>query len=302
MSVCGDLAQFPRSSSCSLSRAWRTPPTPRPASDQPIAEQTAALAAVNPAATGDSIRAVVTGLRQTIVDNGLSQALTQASDWVKELELSWTAHREGQTAFGINTGDDANSGLDTRSASAALAAKAAGFSAHPYAIDLGLVTFGTGGAESEVWQLGHAQPLAALITDQQYHRARFRGSRPDQQQRRSRQQPRPSAWRARADPAVACHGRRRSLLVGRTRLRPKGRRHARRLEAEPRRECRDRRRPRRGYPRQWRLRRRALSFAAGSVEVVFSKDFLFFVMAGPAPAIHVFVALKTRRCPEQVRA
>lgn len=131
-------------------------------SDQVVTEQTAALAAVNPSATGGSIRAVVTGLRQTIVDNGLSQALNHASDWVKELEVSWTAHLNGQTAFGFNTGD-ADSGLDTTSATAALAAKEASFTSRPYAIDLGIVTFGTGGAENEVWQLGHARPLAALV-------------------------------------------------------------------------------------------------------------------------------------------
>lgn len=132
---------------------------------QPAAEQTAALAALNPteSATGDSIRAVVTGLRQTIVDNGLSQAITRAGDWVKELEVSWTAHRGNETASGIDTAD-ADHGLDTTPASAAITAKGAGFGARSPGLNLGLISFGTGGAESEVWALGHAQPLAALLT------------------------------------------------------------------------------------------------------------------------------------------
>jgi hypothetical protein len=135
---------------------------PAPASQQTIPEQTAALAALNP--TGDGIRAVVTGLRQTIVDNGLSQALNHASDWVKELELSWAAHRDGHAATGIDTATDADSERDSAAAKAALAAKDDDFAAHLYSLNLGLVSFGTGGAESQVWELGHAQPLAALVT------------------------------------------------------------------------------------------------------------------------------------------
>jgi hypothetical protein len=125
----------------------------------PTSEQTAALAALSPAATGDSIRAVAAGLRQSLADSGVSQALTQASDWVKELELSWTAHRDGRTANGIDTDADAESGLNTTMSSAALVAKDVGFAARPYALNLGLISFGSGGAENQVWELGHAQPL-----------------------------------------------------------------------------------------------------------------------------------------------
>jgi hypothetical protein len=145
----------------SMARAADSIPLPPPSTP----EQTAALAALNPAegATGDSIRAVVTGLRQTIVDNGLSQAITRASDWVKELELSWTAHRGSETATGIDTAD-ADIGLDTAGGGAAVAARDVGFAARPASLNLGLISFGTGGAENEVWALGHSQPLAALIT------------------------------------------------------------------------------------------------------------------------------------------
>lgn len=132
---------------------------------QPLPEQTADLAALNPAAgaTGDSIRAVVTGLRQTIVDNGLSQAITRAGDWVKELELSWTAHRGGETATGIDTAD-ADGELDTAAGGATLATKDVGFAKRSPALNLGLISFGTGGVENQVWALGHSQPLDALIT------------------------------------------------------------------------------------------------------------------------------------------
>ena len=109
--------------------------------------------------SGDGIRAVVSGLRQTLADNGLSQALTRASDWVKELEVSWTAHLNGRTSSGIDTAANTDTGLDTITA---VAGKRAAFAAHPYSLNLGLVSFGTSGPEDQVWALGHAQPLAAL--------------------------------------------------------------------------------------------------------------------------------------------
>jgi len=112
--------------------------------------------------SGDGIRAVVSGLRQTLADNGLSQALTRASDWVKELEVSWTAHLNGRTSSGINTQADTETDLDTGTATAAVASNRAAFASHPYSLNLGLVSFGTSGPEDQVWALGHAQPLAAL--------------------------------------------------------------------------------------------------------------------------------------------
>lgn len=114
--------------------------------------------------SGSGIRAVVTGLRQTVVDNGLSQALNRAGDWVKELELSWAAHRGTDTAVGIDTEADADTDTDTDlpAAAAALAAKTAGFASPTKSLSLGLLSFGAGGAESQVWALGHAQPLTSL--------------------------------------------------------------------------------------------------------------------------------------------
>lgn len=143
----------------SMARAADSTPAP----ETPTGEETAALAALNPTATGNSLRAVVTGLRQTIVDNGLSEALTHASDWVKELEVTWTAHRDGHTVAGIDTAE-AEPSLETSVAAATLAAKNAAFDTKSSALNLGPLSVGTGGAESEVWELGHAQPLAALIT------------------------------------------------------------------------------------------------------------------------------------------
>ncbi len=112
--------------------------------------------------SGEGIRAVVSGLRQTLTDNGLSQALTRAGDWVKELEVSWTAHLNGRASSGIDTAANTETGLDTITAGTAVAGKRAAFAAHPYSLTLGLVSFGTSGPEDQVWALGHAQPLAAL--------------------------------------------------------------------------------------------------------------------------------------------
>ena len=133
-----------------------------PAPETPTPEQTAALAALNPAASEAGIRAVVTGLRQSLLDNGLSRALGQASDWVKELEITWTAHRNGRATTVLDTQTEAV--REAKSVRAALATKNAPLDSHLSALNLGLVSFGTGGAESEVWTLGHAQPLAALVT------------------------------------------------------------------------------------------------------------------------------------------
>ncbi|HVA11702.1 MAG TPA: hypothetical protein VNF99_00495 [Stellaceae bacterium] len=110
--------------------------------------------------SGDGFRAVVTGLRQSLADNGLSQALTRARDWVKELELSWTAHRDERTALGIDTETD----TDTSSATANTAPTAAAFAARPYRLNLGLVSFDAGGSEDQVWAVGHTAPLAAVAT------------------------------------------------------------------------------------------------------------------------------------------
>jgi hypothetical protein len=110
-------------------------------------------------ASGNGLRGVVTGLRTSLVDNGLSQALTRAGDWVKELELSWTAHRDGLIA----SDGDGDTDLEAQR-SAALARHATGFAARPNNLNLGLVSFGAGGTEDQIWALGHAQPLAALTT------------------------------------------------------------------------------------------------------------------------------------------
>lgn len=132
----------------------------------PIASDQIAAADPGAATSGDDIRAVVTGLRQSVVDNGLSEAFNRASDWVKELELSWTAHRSASAALGIDTEADANTDSETDtdrpSATAALAARTAGLASPTRSLGLGLFSFGAGGAESQVWALGHAQPLTSL--------------------------------------------------------------------------------------------------------------------------------------------
>lgn len=112
--------------------------------------------------SGDGIRAVVSGLRQSLADNGLSQALTRASDWVKELEVSWTAHLNGHATGAISTEAEADTDLETAATTAVAAAKRVAFASHPATLNLGLVSFGTSDTDDQVWALGHAQPLTSL--------------------------------------------------------------------------------------------------------------------------------------------
>jgi hypothetical protein len=107
----------------------------------------------------EGIRSVVTGLRQSIVDNGLSQALTHAGDWVKELEVSWSAHRNEHAS--LDTDADDASDLNLAEAAAVTVSHATAFVSRPYSLNLGLVTFGTNGADDPVWAIGHAQPLTS---------------------------------------------------------------------------------------------------------------------------------------------
>ena len=113
--------------------------------------------------SGDGIRAVVSGLRQSLADNGLSQALTRAGDWVKELEVSWTAHLNGRAASGLNS--DADTDLETTVATTAVADKRAVFASRPATLNLGLVSFGTSRNDDQVWAIGHAQPLTSLTAN-----------------------------------------------------------------------------------------------------------------------------------------
>ena len=117
--------------------------------------------AVEPSAPKASpIRTVITGLRQSLTDNGVSQALNRAGDWVKELEVSWTAHLNGHAPGGINTETD----TDRDTGAAPAVPKHVAFASHPARIDLGLVSLGSSDADDRVWAIGHAQPLASLIT------------------------------------------------------------------------------------------------------------------------------------------
>src|SRR6202012_3721843 len=115
--------------------------------------------------SGDRIRAVVSGLRQSLADNGLSQALTRAGDWVKDLEVSWTAHQGGRASGGINTATDSDSDMDTPAPTATAASKRVAFPSHPASLNLGLVSFGPSNSDDQVGAIGHAQPLASLPTD-----------------------------------------------------------------------------------------------------------------------------------------
>ena len=122
----------------------------------------------------DQIRHVVSGLRQSLADNGLSQALTRTGDWVKELEVTWTVHLHGRASIDINTQPEPETGLDAigldaMPGSAAVAAKPVVFASHGNSLNLGLVSFGTSDADDQVWIIGHARPLASLTTGTTEH-------------------------------------------------------------------------------------------------------------------------------------
>jgi hypothetical protein len=134
------------------SAAHAADPSPEQSSRTPISDL---------GTSGSGIRAVVSGLRQSLADHGLSQALTRAGDWVKELEVSWTAHLNGHASGDIDTRPDMETAaLNT----AAVATTHASFAAHPTSLNLGLISFGTSDSNDQVWAIGHAQPLASLTT------------------------------------------------------------------------------------------------------------------------------------------
>jgi hypothetical protein len=109
------------------------------------------------------VRAATSGLRQSLSDNGLARALTQARDWVKELEVSWTAHLNGRPATGINVETDTEGGEATVLATAAT--QHVPFASRPPRLDLGLVSLGgSSDRDDRVWAIGHVQPLASLVT------------------------------------------------------------------------------------------------------------------------------------------
>jgi hypothetical protein len=109
-------------------------------------------------ASGEGIRAVVSGLRQSLADNGLSQALTRASDWVKELEVSWNAHRNERASL-----LDPNPDIDVGEATSSITVShGTAFVSRPFSLNLGLVTLGTNGADDQAWAMGHAQPLTSV--------------------------------------------------------------------------------------------------------------------------------------------
>jgi hypothetical protein len=134
---------------------------------QPVMAGQDAAASQSPAGTSSSttdspegFHAVVSELRQNLVDNGLSQALTRANDWVKELEVTWNAHRDAHRA---DSNDHTPADLDTARATPAITVShGSAFVSRPYSLNLGLVTLGANGADDPVWALGHAQPLVSV--------------------------------------------------------------------------------------------------------------------------------------------
>jgi hypothetical protein len=133
------------------------------AADLSPADQSSPTQISDLSASGEGIRAVVSGLRQSLADHGLSQALTRASDWVKDLEVSWNAHQGGRASGDIDTATGAD--METAALNTAAAATShATSSARPASLNLGLVSFGTGNNDDQVWALGHAQPLTSLTT------------------------------------------------------------------------------------------------------------------------------------------
>lgn len=126
---------------------------PARAADANTADTATTLATLTPR----PLQAMASGLRQSLADTGFSQALSRAGDWMKELELHWAAHRNGKAAPGL----DMDPGTEPLATTAIL--PAAPIDARSRHFDLGLISLGSGGAGSQVWALGHAQPLAALV-------------------------------------------------------------------------------------------------------------------------------------------
>ncbi len=111
--------------------------------------------------TSDGIRGVVTGLRQTIIDNGISTALTRASDWVKELEVSWIAHRNGE-ASGIDTDTDFETASSNGPAFKGL--REAMSISGSRGMSWGPITIGTSTSQDQAWAIGHSQPVVSALT------------------------------------------------------------------------------------------------------------------------------------------
>jgi hypothetical protein len=90
----------------------------------------------------------------------LSQALTRAGDWVKELEVTWNAHLDGRASSDIDT--QTNADMETAALNTAAAVHHGSFASHPASLNLGLVSFGTSDGDDQLWAIGHVQPLASL--------------------------------------------------------------------------------------------------------------------------------------------
>ncbi len=107
---------------------------------------------------GEGIKAMVTDLRQTVAENGLSHAITRATDWVKELELSWTAHRASEAEAAI---EDTSGATTPTSNAAVLAAANRNTLANPAAKSTGWgpVSIISNAGGEHGWTMGHAQPV-----------------------------------------------------------------------------------------------------------------------------------------------
>jgi hypothetical protein len=113
---------------------------------------------------GEGIKAMVTGLRQSVEETGLSQAINKAGDWVKELELTWTAHRATDATADSDGGDDAAAPAEK---TAVLTAVDHGLSANPPPAHAGWgpvsIISNSGGEHG--WAMDHAQPPLAVMMD-----------------------------------------------------------------------------------------------------------------------------------------
>ena len=114
-------------------------------------------ASITPA-PGEGIKAMVTDLRQTVAENGLSHAITRATDWVKELELSWTAHRASDAEAAIAEASDVTTPTSNAAVLAAANRNALG---NPAAKSTGWgpVSIISNAGGEHGWTMGHAQPV-----------------------------------------------------------------------------------------------------------------------------------------------
>ncbi len=97
----------------------------------------------------------MTGLRQTVLENGVAHALTRASEWLKELDLSWADGGNKGTPRGFDAALDPTG----QPPSAARPSLAFGPYQQIRNMSWGPARLGANASSDGIWALGHVQPM-----------------------------------------------------------------------------------------------------------------------------------------------